>query len=113
MEQLRNGGVWTELVPTQEATAAYHPLRNGATERVHRDLNRYLKHFVNQRHNDWDLLPAFEMVRRASDIRGTGISQSALRFGRELEVPTELTVNGGRNEREDGFRYIGKLRAAI
>jgi hypothetical protein len=95
-------------------TTAYHPQSNGATERVHRDLNRYLKQFVNKRQDDWDLfLPTFEIVRRASDIRGTGVSQSALRFGRELEVPTELTVNGGRNEREDEFRYIGRLRAAI
>jgi hypothetical protein len=163
MEQLQDGGVWTELVPTREATAeyaarglmervisrtgapawivsdqgkaftgeiiqhlcemlhikkiqttAYHPQSNGATERVHRDLNKFLKQFVNSRQDDWDtLLPAFEMVRRASDIRGTGVSQAALRFGKELELPTELLANGGRNSHEDKFRYIGKLRSAL
>jgi hypothetical protein len=163
MEQLKDGGIWTELVPTKDASAecaarglmervvsrtgapgwivsdqgkaftgeiiqelcsmlhirkiqttAYHPQSNGATERVHRDLNKYLREFVNARQDDWDTyLPAFEMVRRASDIRGTGISQAALRFGKELELPTELMPNGGRNENEEGFRYIGKLRAAL
>jgi ribosomal protein S14 len=163
MEQLQDGGVWTELVPTKEATAeyaargllervisrtgapawivsdqgkaftgdiikelcsilrikkiqttAFHPQRNGATERVHRDLNKFLKQFVNTRQDDWDVfLPAFEIVRRASDIRGTGVSQSPLRFGKELELPTELLHNGGRNAHEDAFRYIDKLRAAL
>jgi hypothetical protein len=53
------------------------------------------------------------MVRRSSDIRGTGISQAALRFGREMELPTELTINGGRNQHEEEFTYIRRLRQAI
>ena len=43
------------------ATTAYHPQGDGQTERVNRELEQYLRLFVNQRQDNWsELLPLAE-----------------------------------------------------
>jgi len=38
------------------ATTAYHPQADGQTERVNQELEQYLRLFVSERQDDWDLL---------------------------------------------------------
>jgi hypothetical protein len=79
---------------------------------VHRDLNRYLRQFVNGEQKDWDvLLPTFEMVRRSSDIRDFGVSQAAIRYGRELRLPTEILLGNTVQGKE--LEWIRTRRRAI
>jgi transposase InsO family protein len=45
------------------SSTAYHPQTDGQTERVHQELEQYLRLFVNQRQDDWDdLLPMCEFA---------------------------------------------------
>lgn len=73
-------------------TTAYHPQSNGALERSHRTLTEYLRHYTNERKQNWDeYLPYSMFVYNSSIHSTTGYQPYELLYGRPVEVPHSLS----------------------
>ena len=72
-------------------TSAYHPQSNGALERYHAELKRYLRYFIDEDQSNWD-----EWVRLACFSYNTSVHSSSgftpyeVMFGRKAEMPSAL-----------------------
>lgn len=54
-------------------TSPYHTQANGALERSHRTLGKYLRHFVDKDETNWDTyIPYAMFVLNSSEHRSTG-----------------------------------------
>lgn len=72
-------------------TTAYHPQSNGALERSHRTLAEYLRHYVNEKKQNWDEYIAYAMFVYNSTIHtATGFQPHELLYGYPVEVPHTL-----------------------
>ena len=68
-------------------STAYHPQTDGQTERSNQELEIYLRHFVNKRHDNWvSLLPLAEMAINNRKSSTTGFSPAMANYGRQLSV---------------------------
>lgn len=57
-------------------TTAYHPQSNGALEKSHRTLTEYLRHYTNERKQNWDEnIPYSMFVYNRSIHSTTGFQQ--------------------------------------
>jgi len=52
-------------------TTAYHPQSNGALERSHRTLAEYLRHFVDEKKQNWDQYLPYSMFVYNSSVHST------------------------------------------
>ncbi|KAL4089038.1 hypothetical protein QTP88_024116 [Uroleucon formosanum] len=67
-------------------TTAYHPQSNSALERSHRTLAEYLRHFVDEKKQNWDqYLPYSMFVYNSSVHSTTGFQPYELVYDRQLE----------------------------
>lgn len=72
-------------------TTVYHPQSNGALEKSHRTLTEYLRHYTNERKQNWDEYIPYSMFVYNSSIRSTtGFQLYELMYGRPVEVPYSL-----------------------
>jgi len=75
-------------------TTAYHPQSNGALERSHRTLAEYLRHYVNEKKQDWDDFIPYAMFTYNSTIHSsTKFQPHELVYGHPIEVPHTLSRN--------------------
>jgi hypothetical protein len=70
---------WSELMKLLKVSlsmgSAMHPQTDGQTERTNRTIEEMLRHYVNTRLNDWDiLLPACEFAYNSSIHASVGMS---------------------------------------
>ena len=69
----------------------YHPQTNGALERSHLTLKEYLKHYINERQDDWDEFIPFAMYSFNSHTHtSTGYTPYELLFGKKPFIPNSL-----------------------
>ena len=85
------------------STAAYSPKSNGAAERVHRSLGRFLTIYCNDIGSDWiEWLPALEFSLNTKCHKSTGNSPWFLMYGRYPQFPWRnefrQTVHYGEDE---------------
>lgn len=72
-------------------TTAYHPQSNGALERSYRTLAEYLRHYTNERQQNWDeYLPYGMFVYNSSIHLTTGYQPYELIYERPVEVSHSL-----------------------
>ena len=70
-------------------TSIYRPESNGMIEKLHRDLQAGLSHYVNSANTNWDILVQFYlMAHRAMPHSTTGFSPFFLLHGREMTLPS-------------------------
>jgi hypothetical protein len=75
-------------------TTAYHPQSNGALERSHRTLAEYLRHYVNEKKQDWDDFIPYAMFTYNSTIHSsTKFQPHELVYGHPIKVPHTLSRN--------------------
>lgn len=75
----------------QKFATAYHPETIGALERSHRCLNEYLRHFINEQHDDWDSwLPYFTFYYNTTPHSAHNFAPFELLFGKQANYPNEL-----------------------
>lgn len=71
---------------------AYRPESNSVVERMHRDLNAYLRAFVGENRDQWHTMIDFAMFSRNNQLStSTGYPPSELVFGQKVIIPTILT----------------------
>jgi len=71
-------------------STAYHPQTDGQTERINQEVEQYLRHFVNERQNDWSsLLPTAEFALNNRVNASTGKSPFELVYGYSPRVGLE------------------------
>jgi hypothetical protein len=72
-------------------STAYHPQTDGQTERMNRQLEQVLRHFVNFHHDNWDkLLPLAEFALNSHTSSTTGYSPFYLDTGMVPSTPLSL-----------------------
>jgi hypothetical protein len=72
-------------------STAYHPQTDGQTERMNRQLEQVLRHFVNVHHTNWDkLLPLAEFALNSHTSATTGYSPFYLDTGMVPATPLSL-----------------------
>ena len=73
-------------------TTAYHPESNGALERSHRTLAKYLRHYINEAQTNWDeWLPYAMFAYNTTPHTATGFTPFELMYGHRATIPTALT----------------------
>lgn len=73
-------------------STAYHPQSNGALERSHRTLAEYLRHYVEDKKQNWDeYVPYAMFVYNSTPHTTTGFQPHELVYGYQVEVPHSLS----------------------
>jgi Reverse transcriptase (RNA-dependent DNA polymerase)/RNase H-like domain found in reverse transcriptase/Integrase zinc binding domain/Retroviral aspartyl protease/Chromo (CHRromatin Organisation MOdifier) domain len=88
-----------ELVGTrQNLSTAFHPETDGQTERVNRVIGEYLRSFVNEKQDNWDmLLPMAEFALNNSVHTSSGFTPFYLNSGQHPLNPLTIGQSGYRN----------------
>lgn len=83
----------TKLFQTKHVfSSPYHPQSNGALERSHLTLKDYLKHFINDKQNNWDEFITFAMFSYNSHVhKSTGLTPYETLFGYKPFLPNTIT----------------------
>lgn len=65
-------------------STAYHPVTDGQTERTNQSLEQYLRHYINNTHNNWvSLLPMAQLALNAKVSDTTKVTPYFANYGRE------------------------------
>ena len=74
-----------------KTSTAYHPQTIGALERSHRCLNKFLRQFINDQHDDWDSwLPFFAFSYNTAPHTEHQYTPFELIFGTQPTFPTNF-----------------------
>jgi len=96
------GNFWRALMANAAVrhckTTAYHPQTDGQTERTNRTLLAYLRHFVDDRHDDWDdHLANAESAYNHVAQDSTGLPPARLMLGYAVEPPFARLLSAARD----------------
>lgn len=73
----------------------HHPQSIASLERNHRNLNEFLRSYVNDDLSDWDdFVPFYEFCFNTTPSSITGYSPFELVFGKNAKLPQDLFMNG-------------------
>lgn len=73
----------------------YHPQTIGSLERNHRNLNEFLRIYVNDSMDDWvDYVKFYEFCYNTTPCVATGYTPFELVFGKRVKLPFEIFENG-------------------
>ena len=88
-------------------STAYHPYRNGQSERMNRVLEVMLRHFVNPRQDDWDTrLPILEFALNNSWHESVQNTAFYLNHGRHPRTPADLNLPTANPAANDYVTFI-------
>lgn len=74
-----------------DMSTAFHPQSDGQTERINRQVEQVLRHYVNERHTNWnEYLSVVEFVINNSVSETTGYTPFALDGGIEPRTPLSM-----------------------
>ncbi|BHF69809.1 hypothetical protein SprV_0301285600 [Sparganum proliferum] len=92
-------------------SSPFHPAGNGQTERTNKTLVSFLRSMVDQsRADSWDdLLPRCLLAYRATIHSSTSFSPHMMLFGRDLRLPSDVTIPHGTPEMAQPHRYLEQL----
>lgn len=81
-------------------TTPKRPQSDGMIERAQRTIQNMITSYISDKQDDWDEhIPLLMMAYRSSVHESTGMSPSMMMFGRELNLPIDMTL--GRPVREN------------
>ena len=79
----------------QAMSTAFHPQTDGQTERVNRNLEDMLRHYVNPMLNDWDdHLDAVELAVNNAWQESIRTTPFMLNYGQQPRLPGQVSING-------------------
>jgi len=73
-------------------STAYHPMTIGALERNHKCLNEYLRSYINENQDDWDIWSQYYKFCYNITPNDHGYAPFNLVFGRRANLPTDLVT---------------------
>lgn len=78
----------------QKFSTSYHPQTIGSLERNHRCLNEYLRHFINEQHDDWDSWLIFYSFSYNTTPHSEHLfTPFELIFGKQANLPSQFINN--------------------
>lgn len=78
----------------QKFSTSYHPQTIGSLERNHRCLNEYLRHFINEQHDDWDSwLMYYTFSYNTTPHSEHLFTPFELIFGKQANLPSQFMIN--------------------
>jgi len=78
---------------TKIPATAYHPESNGALERSHRTLAKYLRHYINEDQTNWDeWIPYAMFTYNTTSHTATNYTPFKLLYGHQATLPTALSL---------------------
>ena len=84
----------SQLHIRQAMSSAHHPETDGQTERMNRVLEETLRHYVNDKMDNWDtLLPAAEFAVNNSYQHAIGTTPFHLNYGYHPSVPLDVGIS--------------------
>ena len=76
------------LMIDQSLTTAYHPQGNGYAERIHRFFRNAVASYVNEGHDDWDILLWSILLAYNTAVHSAlGVTPAEVLLGRQLNIP--------------------------
>jgi len=91
---------------------AFHPESQGSTERSHRVLAEYLRHYVNEDQTNWDeWVPFATYVYNTTVHSATGFTPFEMMFGRPSVLPSALKKPPEPQYNYDD--YVSELRSRL
>ena len=80
-------------------SSAHHPQTDGQTERVNRVLQEMLRHYTNDRYDDWDMhLPLVEFAHNNAFNRATGLTPFYVCYGKHPRTPLDQVLEHAQAE---------------
>ena len=87
-------------------TSPFRPQSNGTLERSHRTLGEYLRHYVDKKLDNWDiLLPYAFFVYNSTEHSVTKYQPYELVYGKRLEIPIKLKLEPEPRYNYDDYIY--------
>jgi len=93
---------------TKVQTIAYHSESNGALEKSHRTLAKYLRHYINEDQTDWDEWIPYAMFTYNTTPH-TAYTPFELIYGHRATLPSPVTIT----EAYLHVRLRGRIEAEI
>jgi hypothetical protein len=91
-------------------TTAFHPKSNGGVEIINKTLKRTLKLWVNEHHNDWDVLLPYALFAYNSSMHATmHETPFYMNFGRQPRTAIDNIVSDDLDECRDKHAYAREL----
>ena len=92
-----------QLIGTKHfVSSSYHPETDGQTERTNRVLCEMLRHYVNAKHDDWDiLLPIVEFAYNNAYSTVTGSTPFFICYGKHPRTPMQEVIDLARQQWKD------------
>jgi hypothetical protein len=93
-------------------STAYHPQTDGQTERTNREVEKYLRMFINNRQDDWaDWLPLAEFAYNNAVNEATGFSPFYLNKGRNPRTFPDEALSSDNPSAEEFAREMQEVLA--
>ena len=91
-------------------TTAYHPQGNGLVERTNRSIKTMLRIFTQKNPHNWDIaLPHCLLAYRSTVHKSTGQTPHFMWTGRELRLPSDLSLPGMHRKETFVHEYIQRM----
>lgn len=98
----------------QKFSTAYHPETIGGLERNHRVLNEYLRHFINEQHDDWDTwLQYYTFCYNTTIHTDHNFSPFELVFGKVANMPSSIKNTISVDPQYNYDSYLTELKYKI
>jgi transposase InsO family protein len=91
-------------------TTAYHPKSNGGVEIINKTIKKTLKLWVNEHHNDWDVLLPYALFAYNSSMHATmHETPYYMNFGRQPRTAIDNIMSDDLDECRDKHAYAREL----
>lgn len=92
-------------------STAYHPQTLGSLERNHRCLNEYIRHFINDQHDDWDSwLHFYAFSYNTTPHSDHSFTPFELIFGKQANLPTQFSTSTTIDPVYNHDSYLAELK---
>lgn len=107
-------GMCKTLGMTKTRTTTYHPQSNGMVERFNRTLGQMLHASASRQPTTWDLnLQLVLMAYRSTAHESTGYSPNTMMLGREVALPTHLTLGASPRVSKRPVTWVAALEEEL
>jgi hypothetical protein len=95
-------------------STSHHPQTDGQTEKVNRNLEEMLRHYINYQQNNWDdLLPALEHAYNRSVHATTGLAPFMMAFGQIPRNMANILIEPSSTSVESVSEFVKRFQGLV